>query len=274
MDKTFYDVLRVFLLNKAFLLLVSILAVTFLPLGLGYRINTPSMLNPWAQWDGEAYLTIAEKGYVTLSDGRTLYNFLPAYPLIIRLTGFIVQDLALAALLLSAAFSLMASYYLFRIAELEFGEDVAKKTVVLLLFFPTAFFFSAVYSESMFLALVTASFYYARKGDWIKAGVLAAALPFVRILGLLFWIVLAIEYLLQNRKLVFNKRFVGVSIAVLGVVAFFIYSMLTTDSLFGYANQQNLWTRAISSASAIRIAILTSRDCGKAASMLRSLPSG
>jgi len=247
MNERFYGVLKIFLLNKMALLLISILAVVFLPIGDGYKINTLSTLNPWAQWDGEAYLTIAEKGYVTLADGRSLYNFLPLYPFAIRLAGFFVQDLALAAVILSNLFSFIAAYYLFRLTEYEFGKSIARKAVVLLLFFPTAFFFSAVYTESMFLAFATASFYYARKGEWTKACILSWFLPFIRIVGLLFWIVLVVERLSQKKRLGITKGDLVLSIAITGVVVFFAFSYFTTGSVFGYANQQNLWTRSISS---------------------------
>lgn len=242
-------VAKVFLLNKGLLLFVSILAVTFLPLGAGYKINTPSALNPWAQWDGEAYLTIAEKGYVQLADGRSLYNFLPLYPFAIRLAGFAVQDLALAGFILSGVFALIASYCLYLLTEKEFNRASAKKAAVLLLFFPTAFFFSAVYTESMFLAFATASFYYARSGKWLYSGALATALPFIRIVGLAFWIVLVVEYLMQNNVLQRRKlaNAAGLAIAVTGAALFFVYSFYITGTVFGYANQQNLWTRTVSS---------------------------
>lgn len=245
MNEGFRGLLKIFLLNKSLLLAVSVLAVAFVPLGAGYKINTPSIVNPWAQWDGEAYLTIAQKGYVTLPDGRTLHNFLPLYPFVIRLAGFIIPDLAFAAIMLSALFSFIAVYFMFLLAEKEFGGGVARKSIILLLFFPTAFFLSAVYTESMFLAFAIPAFYYARKGSWIRAGLLAAALPFIRIVGLLFLPVLALEYFTHGRGIK-SRDILGLAIPLIGTVSFFLFSLYNTGTLFGYANQQNLWTRSIS----------------------------
>lgn len=255
MNDRFRDVLKVFLLNKAVLLLISAVAVSIIPLGAGYKINTPSILNQWAQWDGEAYLTIAEKGYVTLADGRSLYNFLPGYPFAIRIVAFILHDFALAGFLLSSTFALISAYYLFRLTEHEFGKSIARKAVVLLLFFPTAFFFSAVYTESMFLAIVVAAFYYARKGDWTKSSVLTFFLPFIRIVGLAFWLVLLIERLSRKEKI--TKRDAAIAVAMAGVVLFFWLSYYLTGSITGYLNQHNLWTRTISSP---HVAVLQSID--------------
>ncbi len=256
MDGKLRDVLKLYLLNKSFLVVVSVLAAAFLPLGAGYKINTPGPLNRWAQWDGEAYITIAEKGYVTLPDGRTLHNFLPLYPFAIRLANFVFSDFGLSALILSNAFFLAALYFLYLLAESEFGNNIAKKSVVLLAFFPTAFFFSAVYTEAMFLAVAIPAFYYARKGRWMLSGVLAAFLPFIRIVGLLFWIVLAVEYF-QQKGFRLSKNVSGPLLALAGVAAFFAFSYFSTGTLFGYANQQNLWTRAISSP---HVALLNAAD--------------
>ncbi len=246
----FFDVAKLFLAGRSFIFAVSIIALALLPLGDGYRTNTQSFINPWAQWDGEAYITIAEKGYVTLADGRSLYNFLPLYPLAIRMLGTLINDFGMAAFLLSNVFALIAAYFLFLLAELEFGKKVAKKTLVLLLLFPTAFFFSAVYSESLFLALAVSSFYFARKGDWTKAAAISWFLPFVRIVGLSMWIVLAAEYLSQNNKISIkhlSKKDIMLSSSILGVVLFFVYSYATTGNVLGYISQQNLWARTISS---------------------------
>jgi hypothetical protein len=245
MDKNLHAIVGIFLVNKAFIVAVSALAIAILPLGAGYKINSSGPANPLAQWDGEAYLTIAERGYAMLPDGRSLYNFLPLYPLTIRLFGYVTGDTAIAAVILSSAFSFIASYFLLLLAELEFGRAVAKKTVLLLLFFPTAFFFSAVYTESMFLAFAIASFYYARKGDWARASVLSWFLPFIRIVGLFFWVVLLAEYFVSDKKT--RRDALLLASSLLAVALFFVYSAYSTGSIFGYLNQQNLWSRSVSS---------------------------
>jgi Gpi18-like mannosyltransferase len=57
---------------------------------------------------------------------------------------------------------------------MDFDETLVSRAITYLLIFPTTFFFSGVYSESLFLALTVAAFYYARTNRWLLACVLAA----------------------------------------------------------------------------------------------------
>ena len=55
---------------------------------------------------------------------------------------------------------------LYRLVALELGGEVARVTVLLIAFCPMAYFFSAVYSESLFLALSLGCIWQARMGRW------------------------------------------------------------------------------------------------------------
>jgi hypothetical protein len=72
--------------------------------------------------------------------------------------------------------------------------------VVLLAFFPTALFFSAVYTEALFLALELGAFYAARRGHWAWAGALGALGSATRNTGWLLAPVLLALYLYGPRS--------------------------------------------------------------------------
>ncbi|RDJ93342.1 hypothetical protein B4Q13_22535, partial [Lacticaseibacillus rhamnosus] len=59
-----------------------------------------------------------------------------------------------------------------RLTVLELGEATADLTVRLLAFGPMAVFLSAIYTESVFLALSSGAFYAGRRGRWASAGIL------------------------------------------------------------------------------------------------------
>jgi hypothetical protein len=59
---------------------------------------------------------------------------------------------------------------LFKLAQALLGPRVALWSVVFISVFPTALFFQAVYSESLFLLLTLLSFWWARGGRWALAG--------------------------------------------------------------------------------------------------------
>src|SRR2546430_8563370 len=69
---------------------------------------------------------------------------------------------------------LVALAALHRLTVLELGAAAARRTVLLLAFFPTALFFSAAYTEALFLALSVGVFLAAREERWAVAGVLGA----------------------------------------------------------------------------------------------------
>jgi hypothetical protein len=106
----------------------------------------------WFSWDTQWYVNIAYNGY---GDMPKSVVFLPLYPLLIRATAALIGDYLLAALLVSFAASFAALALLYQVAVDQTGSDrLARRTLVLLLAFPTAFFLLAGYTESLFLALV------------------------------------------------------------------------------------------------------------------------
>ena len=124
---------------------------------------------PFARWDSVWYLTIARSGYDHQA-ARTA--FFPLYPLLVRGLGFLTgSDLVAGALISLIAFA-VALMLVRRLAALELGSEPAQLTVLLIAFCPIAYVFSAVYSESLFLALSLGCVWQARNGRWLWAGLL------------------------------------------------------------------------------------------------------
>src|SRR5207248_6926983 len=100
------------------------------------------------------------------------------YPLVARAAGWVVGSAVLGSLLVAVAALAVALYLLRRLVVLDAGERYARGALLVTALFPTAFFFSAIYTESLFLALTVAAFYAARRQRWALAGLcggLAAA---------------------------------------------------------------------------------------------------
>ncbi len=71
---------------------------------------------------------------------------------------------------MSLAAFLLALVYLFDLARLDLGDDGAGAALLLLAAYPFAVFFSAVYTESLFLLGVAATFLAARHRRWAVVG--------------------------------------------------------------------------------------------------------
>lgn len=153
------------------------------------------LLAPAVRWDGTWYLQIAHSGFNSLASAR----FFPLYPLLIRVGGWLTVAPVIAAVAISLGAMFVALLLIHRLTVLELGERTADLTVELVAFGPVAFYFSAVYSESLLLALTAGSLYSARRGRWALAGVLGGLAALTRVTGFLVVVPVAIMFLYGPR---------------------------------------------------------------------------
>ena len=128
---------------------------------------------------------------------------------------------------------------------MDFAEEIASRATIYLLIFPTTFFFSAVYSESLFLALTVGAFYYARTSQWLLACIFAALGTVTRSQGILLALPLLIEYLSERN---FSLRKVGWNIAAFALIptalfAFALFLKLKFGSWTVMFDVQDRWGR-------------------------------
>ncbi len=147
-------------------------------------------LAPWYRWDAVHYLDKADPNYQILGLEGTVWP--PLYPLLIRIFSLVMPDMA-AALFISTLSSLAAFYLLYREVSARWDEEVARRTVLLLAFFPTGFFLMAGYTEALFLALSLAVFAEIRRKRWWMAGVWGALATLTRLQGIFLVLPLAWE---------------------------------------------------------------------------------
>jgi hypothetical protein len=193
---------------------------------------------PAARWDAAWYLVIAHYGYRpdlgAFTSSRTA--FFPLYPLGLSVIAHLGVPPVLAGVLLSLLALALALYGIHRLTTLELaraggliglgraggaqegghvtGErpiegtastgrgdgEVARLAVMVMAFAPMAFFFSAVYSESLYLALSVGVFWCARQGRWAWVGVLGALAAATRSAGVVLLLPAAMLYLYGPRE--------------------------------------------------------------------------
>jgi hypothetical protein len=153
----------------------------------------------WLRWDTLWYVRYARDGLLPAGDPE-YRAFWPLYPWLMRAVAPLLGGSYLAAGILIANLALLLGAVLFyRLAEIEAGAEAARRGMWYMLLFPSAFFFFAAYSESVFLLLSVAAFLAARRGRWAWAGVWVAAAAVTRIPGAFMIPALGFEYLRQRR---------------------------------------------------------------------------
>ncbi len=196
-------------------------------------------------WDSVWYLDIAENGYYYKGEGK-LSNivFFPAYPALIALFGVVIgypyagMVVALGALL--AVMILLTKYVEEHRPELD-SADV----LFAMLTFPTAIFLGSVYTESLFLLLVVATFYFTLKRNFWAASILGSVAALTRVTGMLLIIPVAMEYVIamrsEKKKLGSDALSLLLMPAMLGL--FFLYHWAEFGSPLLFLEVQANWGR-------------------------------
>lgn len=200
-------------------------------------------LNPWTTYDSKWYIDIAINGYMEQTS-----SFFPLYPFLLKIGGEIETNAVVTGIMISNFCFLAALAVIFLLTKLDFNEKAASTTVWLLAFFPTTAFFSAAYTESLFLLLLVSSFYLARRGNWLGAGSMGLLASLTKNPGILISIALAIEYL-RSIKLggcrPSVKGMIGLLLPISGFLAVQAYFGAIFGSPFSGVTSQEFYYRSV-----------------------------
>lgn len=214
--------------------------------------HLPSWIWGFGNFDGVHYLKIAQSGYAAdLSQA-----FFPLYPLLIRFFNFFPKDNLLdpvlfndpsyfyTAMVLSIIFFIGALYFTYKLFSENYNKKIAQISILLLLSFPTAFYFGAVYSESLLLLLTVLTFWFTKKDKFLLAGLFAALASATKIQGAILFIFLAVELWqkyrnnLSEQRKHFTKDLLGILIAPLGLIFYMVYLKNTTGDFLYFLSSQ------------------------------------
>ena len=204
-------------------------------------------------WDASIFLTIADDGYL-LDQTPFLAAFFPGFPLAARtLAGplsLVVGDqeaLLTSAVLLTSTCSLGAALLIHRIAYEKLGRLTAGWTVVLLMAWPSAAFFTALYSEGLYMVAAMGAWLLATRGRWILSGLLCGVASFTRVTGVFLCAALLVMYVttvLRGRERFRRGNLAGAMLGGWGVAAFFVFLFLRTgDPMEWFHIQDEVWGR-------------------------------
>lgn len=201
-----------------------------------------------SRWDTGFFVSIVEEGYVYEADPFPSVPFFPLLPLLMGIVLPLTGDAVVAGLLVSNVALLGAGVLFYRLVALEGDETVAERAVWYLFIFPTAFFGSAIYSESLFLLTAIGALYAARRDRWGVAGLCGMAAALSRLVGLIVLPMLVLEWWKQ-RETAGEKRpswreFLATALVPLGTGGYILYLWRRFGDPLGFVTGSAAWERA------------------------------
>ena len=230
------------------------LAVTAVHLALWARASEPfgALLN---HWDSGHYSAIARDGY-----SGALWVFYPAYPLLVRgvASALHVAEVQWVGFALSTAlFFVAAALIASRAATPGLPDGLVPRTRLGWLFFvlgPASYVFHSHHTESLFLLLSFAAFYFAGTRRAALAGLFAAACCVTRNQGV--FVGLCAALLAASLETGWRSRLKALlvtgGLALGGVAAFLSFEAMAAGSAFAFAGAQGAWAHVDSPWGALK----------------------
>ena len=138
-----------------------------------------ALLGIWERFDTLWYLHIARAGY----DSAMSTVFYPIYPALIRVVSILTRSDLASSLVVST----LASFFLFwgalRLFTLDYKPAVRWRALVLWVVWPASFTLFAGYPDSLLCALIVWAIFFARRQQWLPAGVLGMFAGLTKALG-------------------------------------------------------------------------------------------
>ncbi|MBX6395547.1 MAG: hypothetical protein IRY98_07470, partial [Alicyclobacillaceae bacterium] len=149
-----------------------------------------AVIQNFTRWDSLWYIGIAAHGY-----RRTSAAFFPLFPFLIQQvhqwTGFSYQS---SGWIIANVSFFLALWMLARLFLLDQNQSAAWRALLLLVLFPTAFFFSCAYTEPLFLFWTAGSLYFARTRKFWLSGIFGFFASLTRNTGVVLVLPFLYEY--------------------------------------------------------------------------------
>lgn len=215
-----------------------------------WRIYGNELLDLPARWDAGWYLTIATEGYsydaAAAQDRQQNIAFFPAFPMLERYASILFgrQVLWTGVIVSLVAFFIALTYFLRFARDLLNDEDQAVTAVTMIAMYPFAVFFSAPYTEALFLVTMLGAVYHFHRHQLPRAMVWGFICGLTRPNGAFLSVPLALMALqapgTQNNL---TRRIIAAGAPGYGMLAYSAFIYFLTGDPFMWAKQNIAWGR-------------------------------
>ena len=190
-------------------------------------------------WDAPSYISIADHGYPGSVSGPEahLWGFLPGFPILLHAAGVIIRDPVVAGVLVNCLLELVALLLIARLVAAELDADAGRFAAWSVALWPLAFFLTAIYTESAFLACAAGALLLARRGDLGRASLVAGIGCAVRVTGVALVPALLVEYV-RRHGMRPRPALLAVLLVPLPILLFALYGQAHAGDLLAYKDGQ------------------------------------
>lgn len=239
--KSFLEVNRkvfnIFLISKILVIIISVWAAWKLT-GFLHFLTWNEWLSVWSRWDTNHYISIAEHGYLPVS--KTIV-FFPLLPILISFFNLIFHNSIVSGLAISFIASYLSLFYFYKLLVIEKEEQkTIQRTLWLFVFFPSAIFLSAVYTESLFIFFTLASFYYYKRYKWSTCLIFVSLATLTRLTGIIL-LPIFLWYFIKTKAYKNRKNIIWLLLPVLTIFLFILYQKIISDDWLVFFHAQLLY---------------------------------
>ncbi|HMO04587.1 MAG TPA: mannosyltransferase family protein [Kiritimatiellia bacterium] len=209
--------------------------------------------DPFFQWDSYWYLGIIQSGYHYEPGTPSNVHFFPLFPLLVRLFGGITGEYVVTGFVLANLFLFAAVCLLYKLVIQDGGSHaLADRAALYLCVFPTGFFLSLFYPESLYLMLSLATLLLARQQRWGWACACGGLLALAKTPGVLIFAPVAMEYLGVERNRLWPWRWnrprssiLWLALIPAGLALYMLYLHHQFGDAFAFSKATASWNRKV-----------------------------
>lgn len=212
-----------------------------------YHLNI-SFKDLFIRLDSRWYLGIVYGGYEhaplrTSIEHHANYVFFPMLPLIIKALAVVTRfPPYIAGLIVSNGFFLLASCLFYRLLEEEFDTESARVGVFLLCFNPYNVYFTAIYTESLFLTFSIACWLAAKHRSWWLLGLAGFCMTATRPNGIIIFIFALWFAFADYRKYKEGLlQYLPILLIPLSLLLYMVYLHVHTGDALAFVHNQAEW---------------------------------
>lgn len=237
--------IAVYLASRALLLIVALVNGT---------LRHHAFTHELSQWDGLWYRELANHGYPDhVVHVQSTLGFFPVYPMVVWLAShaavvpfarYEILSTTIAGVIVAGTGGLIATVLVGRLAEGWWGEQAARRAVLLFCLFPGSVVFSMVYAEGLMLPLAAGCILALQRRRWLLAGALAGVATATEPQALVLVLVCVVSAALELRRHRSHLRaLLAPAVSLVGAASFAGFLWIWTGSpLASLIAQRDGWS--------------------------------